>query len=138
MGTHLQSLKSNLQKKGNNTLAYYCRQDGKRTKGTKNVLPGDAQAPELQGDSVQEGQGVAVLPGSSTLQPKAIRLWWSDQADLPQEGKDQEDRPEDGNHLRQGQEEVRHHEADQAMQVLRARRWQAKEGPDDPVLSMFT
>merc|ERR1712110_228422 len=102
MGTHLWSLKSNLQKKGNNTLAYYCRQDGKRTKGTKNVLPGDAQAPELQGDSVQEGQGVAVLPGSSTLQPKAVRLWWSDQADLPQEGNDhQEDRPEDGNHLRQ-------------------------------------
>merc|ERR1712110_956825 len=80
MGTHLWSLKSNLQKKGNNTLAYYCIQDGKRTKGTKNVLPGDAQAPELQGDSVQEGQGVAVLPGSSTLQPKAVRLWWSDQA----------------------------------------------------------
>merc|ERR1712076_154204 len=93
MGTHLQSLKSNLQKKGNNTLAYYCTQDGKRTKGTKNVLPGDAQAPELQGDSVQEGQGVAVLPGSSTLQPKAVRVWWSDQAHLPQEGKDhQEDR----------------------------------------------
>merc|ERR1712189_104460 len=33
----------------------------------------------------------------------------------------QEDCAQDGNHLRQGQEEVRHHEANQAMQVLRAR-----------------
>merc|ERR1711907_852076 len=33
----------------------------------------------------------------------------------------QKDCVEDGDHLRQGQEEVRHHETNQTMQVLRAR-----------------
>merc|ERR1712079_89635 len=98
-------------------------ENGQRPEGSKDLLPGHPKAPKLQGDPVQEGQGISLLPGSTTIYPKAERLWWSDQADLPQEGQDhQEDRVEDGNHLRQGQEEVRHHEADQAMQVLRARR----------------
>merc|ERR1711976_518247 len=118
MGTQLWSLKSNLQK---HTHSRHC-DHGKRSKGSKDLLPGHPKAPKLQGDPVQEGQGVSILPGSTTIEPKAERLWWSDQAHLPQEGQDhQEDCAQDGNQLRQGQEEVRHHEANQAMQVLRAR-----------------
>ena len=44
-----------------------------------------------QGDAVQEGQGLVGSSGKASLRPQAIRLWWSDQARLPQEGKDHEE-----------------------------------------------
>merc|ERR1712046_505285 len=97
-------------------------ENGKRPKSPKNLLPCHQETPKLQGDPVQERQRISILPGSKAIQPKTERLWWSDQADLSQESQDhQKDCVEDGNHLRQGQEEVRHHETNQEVQILRTR-----------------
>merc|ERR1711879_786881 len=98
-------------------------ENGKRPKSQENLLPCHQEAPKLQGHPVQKGQRISILPGSTTIYPKTERLWWSDQADLSQESQDhQKDCFEDGNHLRQGQEEVRHHGTNQEVQILRTRR----------------
>lgn len=48
--------------------------------------------------------GLAVRPGKASIRPQTIRLWWSDQACVPQKGKDnQESRVEIGVHTMQDQ-----------------------------------
>merc|ERR1712071_434090 len=120
MGTHLQSLKSNLQNKGYR-ITKPNQDHGKRAQGSKDVLSSHAQTSELQSYPVQKGQGVSLFQGRRRYN-RTERLWWSDQAYLPQESEDdQEDPLENGDHLRKGQEEVRHPKMPEAMQVLRAR-----------------
>ena len=35
--------------------------------------------------------GFSIRPGKATIRPKAVRLWWSDKACVPQKGKDNEE-----------------------------------------------
>lgn len=74
------------------------------------------KAHAAQGSPVQEGQGVELLAGSSTLRPQTEGLRWPVQAYLQEEGQDhQEDCAQNGVHCVQDQEANRH----QAMQALR-------------------
>ena len=50
---------------------------------------------EFQGYSIQEGQGLEAGPGCAPLSLQTVRLRWSDQAYIQEEGEaDQEDHPQ--------------------------------------------
>merc|ERR1712071_699910 len=73
MGTHLQSLKSNLQNKGYR-ITKPNQDHGKRAQGSKDVLSSHAQTSELQSYPVQKGQGVSLLPGSKTTKKITLKM----------------------------------------------------------------
>ncbi len=78
-----------------------------------------------QGHPVQEGQGLYLRARKASLRSQTIRLWWSDQARLPQEGEDdKEGRIKIGVHSVQIQDAA----PDQALQALRAWWRQKDEG----------
>lgn len=76
-----------------------------------------------QGHPIQEGQGFSLRAGKASLRPQTIRLWWSDQARLPQEGKDNEEGcVKIGVHSVQVQDAI----TSEALQALRAW-WRQKD-----------
>merc|ERR1712227_773934 len=108
-------------------------QDGQRPQDPPHVLQGKAvpQAHSPQGHPVQDGQGLAFRSGKASLRQEAVRIRWSDQARLPQEGQDdQEGRPPARVHRLQVQDA----DGSQALQALRAWWWQEAEGPGSYLL----
>ncbi len=56
------------------------------------ILQGRVQiSPGPQGDSVQGRQGLQLRPGQAAVRPQAVWIRWTDQAGLPQEGKDDQE-----------------------------------------------
>ena len=72
------------------TLTHRSFRTGQHPKDTKHLLQGKGvpEAHPAQGHSVQGRQGLAVCSGKAPIRPQAVRLRWSDQACLPQEGQD--------------------------------------------------
>jgi len=94
---------------------------GQRPEDAADVLQGQGvpEAPAPQSDAVQDRQGLARRTGQATIRPKTVRIRWSDQARLPQEGEDDEEgRLAARVHVVQVQASAR----PQALQALRARR----------------
>src|SRR5687767_13344210 len=69
----------------NRTVA---NRSGQHPENPQHLLQGQGvpQAHPAQGHAVQGRQGFPLRPGKASLRSQAERLWWSDQARLPQEG----------------------------------------------------
>jgi hypothetical protein len=91
---------------------------GAYSQDEEHVLQKVQDALEIQGFSIQEGQGFETSSGRKTLRSQAVRLRWSDQAYLQKEGQaDQEGHPQDRVHQVQGQKMQGHW----TLQVFRPR-----------------
>merc|ERR1711939_1226829 len=88
-------------------------QDGQRSQDSPHLLQGQ----DLQkGHPTQGRKGLPIRARKASIRPQAIRLWWSNEARFPQEGKDnQEGRVEIGMHSLQDKGTI----SVEAMQTLR-------------------
>merc|ERR1712230_96168 len=74
------------------------------------------KAHPTQGHPIQGRKGLPIRARKASIRPQAIRLWWSNEARFPQEGKDnQEGRVEIGMHSLQDKGTI----SVEAMQTLR-------------------
>ena len=90
---------------------------------------------EFQGYSIQEGQGLEAGPGCAPLSLQTVRLRWSDQAYIQEEGQaDQEDHPQARVPRDQGQAFATYWK----MQDIHSRKGPIEEQVRSPLLSHLT
>jgi len=94
---------------------------GQRSQDSPHLLQGQdlQEAHPAQSHPVQGRQSLVIRPRKASIRPQAVRLRWSDEACVPQEGKDnQEGRVEIGVHIMQDEGTI----IAQALQAFRAGR----------------
>merc|ERR1712144_184231 len=87
-------------------------QDGQRSQDSPHLLQGQdlQKAHPTQGHAIQGRKGLPIRARKASIRPQAIRLWWSNEARFPQEG-----RVEIGMHILQDKGTI----SVEAMQTLR-------------------
>merc|ERR1711939_1148476 len=68
-------------------------QDGQRSQDSPHLLQGQdlQKAHPTQGHAIQGRKGLPIRARKASIRPQAIRLWWSNEARFPQEGKDNQE-----------------------------------------------